>query len=463
MAELETLNPNNLIWAADAYRALGSDYRQFHDYYAGDQKLMMSDETRRLFKRLFGHMRYNVCPTVVDTIAGRLQLTGFQTEDEDAEAYLTDLQSRKRWQTLYARLHREASKEGDGYLIVWPNEDGEPTIYLQPYGTMVVRYDFDADVPKIVEAVKFWYYKAPNSRTDYVGRLTHYTPEAIYRYVRPKAGGVPQFPEQTAGAWVPYLDDGQPVVQNTYSRVPVFRFSPALDDTAFAQSELRDVIPLQDALNKTFIDTLVGGEYQGLAQRYVAGLDLEIDTATGQYKYPFNAGSNRLWVTPAKDANFGQFPAADLKQLWGQIEGIEARIARVSRTPFHLFALEQSAFPSGEALKTAEAPLLSKVAERQAVWGDTWEDVMSFVLEIGGKAAVPITSIWADTTPRAVKEQAETAILKKEIGVSDTQLRREMGYTDEQIETMDEENDQDAQRASETAARAFNANGNLLR
>ena len=56
--------------------------------------------------------------------------------------------------------------------------------------------------------------------------------------------------------------------------VPVVPF-PNLGEGSFGMSELRDVVPLQDALNKTLLDMLVGSESQALPQRYALGLEIE--------------------------------------------------------------------------------------------------------------------------------------------------------------------------------------------
>lgn len=166
-----------------------------------------------------------------------------------------------------------------------------------------------------------------------------------------------------------------------------------------------------------------------------------------------------MWMTPSTEAKFGQFEAADLTKMLAVITEIEQKVARVSRTPYHLFSLNTGNFPSGEALKTAEAPLTEKIAERQAVWGDVWEDVMNCVLEQSGKPVEHIKAIWQDTTPRGIKESIEAAVMKLDLGVSKTKLRQELGYTADEIAEMDEQNAVDSRAVTDAAVRAFNAGG----
>lgn len=441
-----------LTWAYDQYNTTAKDSLTYSDYYHGKQTLMLSDEGQKLFGKLFGHIRYNVCATVVDTLAARLIVDGFDADTNATQEFLTELQRKQRLQALYSRTHKEACKSGDAYVMVWPQEDGSPGVYLQPTGTITVRYDTDGDVPQIVEAVKFWHTANPTKRGSYIARLTHYTPELVRRFVK-ETGTTPQFPETLTG-WLPYGD--QPEFANPFEHIPLFRFSNSIENE-LGQSELRDVLPLQDALNKTLVDTLIGSEYQGLAQRWVTGLDLDVDPATGERRMPFKAGGHRLWVSPSNEAAFGQFDQADLTQLTGFMTAIEQRIARVSRTPYHLFALESGDFPSGEALKTAEAPLAEKVGERQTVWGDTWEDVMTEVLTQAGKQPELLKTLWKETGAHSDKEQAEIALIKLDLGVSKTKLRQELGYTDAEIKEMDEENAADSRNQTENALRSFNA------
>ena len=441
-----------LTWAYDQYNTTAKDSLTYSDYYHGKQTLMLSDEANKLFGKLFGHIRYNVCATVVDTLAARLIVDGFDAESDATQEYLTELQAKQRLQTLYSRTHKEAAKSGDAYVMVWPQDSGEPGIYLQPTGAITVRYDTDGDLPKIVEAVKFWYYGNPTKRGSYIGRLTHYTPKLVRRFIK-ETGTVPQFPEELSG-WQPYSD--QPEFANPWGRIPLYRFANSLD-SELGQSELRDVLPLQDALNKTLVDTLIGAEYQGLQQRWVSGLDLDVDPATGERRMPFKAGGHRLWVSPSPEASFGQFDQADLTQLTAFMTAIEQRVARVSRTPYHLFALESGNFPSGEALKTAEAPLAEKVQERQTIWGDTWEDVMTEVLMQANKPVETLRTIWKETGAHSAKEQTEIALMKLDLGVSKTKLRQELGYTADEITEMDEENAADSRNQTENALRSFNA------
>jgi len=72
---------------------------------------------------------------------------------------------------------------------------------------------------------------------------------------------------------------------NPYGRVPVFHF-PNRRVYDYGISDLADVIPIQDALNKALMDMLVAMEFGAFKQRWVTGIEYETDPVTGKPKPP---------------------------------------------------------------------------------------------------------------------------------------------------------------------------------
>src|SRR5207248_10001232 len=85
-------------------------------------------------------------------------------------------------------------------------------------------------------------------------------------------------------------------LNNPYGIVPVFHFANNADIGAFGQSELRAALPIQDGLNKSILDMLVAMEFSAFRQRWIAGLEVDTDPATGKQILPFQPGVERLWV-----------------------------------------------------------------------------------------------------------------------------------------------------------------------
>ncbi len=443
---------DDLKWTLDSIRARVLDYGLANDYYEGRHRLAFATEKfRNAFGSLLKAFADNLCPAIVDTVADRLQVTGFAAEDDQSVGEAAAVLWRvNRMDRRAGEAQTEALKCGDSYVIVWPDQNNVPRLYPQAAGLCTVEYDGD-EPGVILKAGKVW--KDSLKRW----RLTLYYPDRLEKYASQPTDAT-DFPTGP-GMFMPFevLGESWPL-PNPYEQVPVFHFANNTFTGMFGRSELADVIPLQDALNKAIADMLVAMEFVALPQRWITGMEVEYDEATGKPKQVFVPGADRLWTIAAPDAQFGQFPGADLTQFVNVQEGFRLEIARVSRTPLHYLMPSGTSFPSGEAMKTAEQPLLSKVKDRQIAWGNVWEDVMRLALRMTGVSVEGLTCNWLDTTPRNEKALLETLLLKKQIGVSDTQLMREAGYTDEQITQFEEERQANATQLGEQLLTAFDRN-----
>lgn len=117
-------------------------------------------------------------------------------------------------------------------------------------------------------------------------------------------------------------------------------------------------------------------------------------------------------------------------------------------------------------MKSAEARFVKKIKDRQIAFGNVWENVVKFALKIEGKEVpddLQVEALWLDAAPKSEAELADTAVKKKAVGVSRSQLLKEMGYDDETVYRMLEETD--AHNAAQAAAKqradeeATNPNG----
>ncbi len=101
-------------------------------------------------------------------------------------------------------------------------------------------------------------------------------------------------------------------------------------------------------------------------------------------------------------------------------------MASLTSTPLHYFE-KTGNIPSGEALRTAEGPLLKKVEDRQYAFGNTWRDLFRFMLRIDGiNADVEVSWEFVETMDSL--DAWEVATKKRIVGVSLKQVLVEMGY-----------------------------------
>lgn len=424
-------------------------YRTFTRYYAGDHDLAFATEKwQNAFGRLFTKLADNLCPAVVDAVADRLELTGFGVEagPDDLAAAAWDLWQANRMDVRAGRVHQEALRCGDAYVLVWPGGDGRPRFWPQRAEQVTVRYD-EEDPGTLLWAAKTWV--TAEKRT----RLNLYYPDRIEKWIAGRNDLTTL--AVSSASFAPYEAPGEPwPLPNPWDAVPLFPFANNAGEGEPGRSELHDAKPIQDALNKTLADMLAAMEFVALPQRWATGLEVEFDEATGKPKVPFTPGVERIWAVASEEVRFGEFAAANLAQFLQVAGDFRLEIARVTNTPPHFVALITDP-PSGEALKTLEARFVKKVRDRQATFGNAWEDALSLALRMAGLGEGRLRSEWKDPAPKGEKEQAETVLLKQQAGISRRQALAELGYADQDIEKMLGEREAESAQLGERMLAAF--------
>lgn len=459
-------------WALSSLRVDTSSYDIALRYYEGQHRLNFATEKfRNAFGRLFAELSINQCPMCVDVPADRLQIEGFTVvSDEESEetdkaigAQIAEIWRRNRMNKRAGEVHSEALKTGDAYVIV-DFQDEQASIYPNGAGRCAVKYD-EENPGYIIQAAKWWPEVVEgNGKKRFKIRLNVYYQDRIEKF-ETSARTNSDLPDKFAD-FKPI--EGDWLIPNPYNKVPVFHFANNADMGRPGKSELKDIIPVQDAFNKTVCDMLVSMEYAAIRQRYVTGLQIEEDD-NGNPIPPFKGGLSTLWVAPpqvddnghpipaseAQPITFGEFSAADLAQFIEVKNAFRQDIASISGIPMHYFMDGGGGWPSGESLKTAEQRLTAKVSDRQIAFGNVWEDVMRFCLEVEGNSEVQVSALWKDTGPRSVKEDIENVSAKVEsLKMPTSQAFRELGYKEPEIEKMKEESDGEALaalRKSQTA------------
>lgn len=460
----------DLKWALDTVAGNLTAYALGRDYYRGKHRITFSSEKwRNTFGEQVAQLRDNLCPAVVDALADRVLLEGFAGAQE---AQVQEVWRENDLDRLQGSVHLQAFRDGDAYLMVWPDSKGVPRFYPQPADRMAVRYSDDD--PTLLElAAKVWP-EVSRSETDgkeeVLYRANLYYADRIEKWVQRQAttpttpGAAVSIPTDL-NAWEEYREParegeepgedglGSWPVTHEYGQVPVFHFLNDALPGEPGKSELADVIPLQDALNKSLADMMVAQETHALPQRHATGLEVEVvvqpDGSEVEKAPEWKPGG--LWYSANKDTRFGEFSAANLEALIKVQDSLRSEIARVSRTPIHYLILSGT-FPSGEALRTAEAPLEAKANDRQNGFGPTWEGAMSFALRIKGNrdpeaTEARLSAVWKDTRSEGEKEKAETLAMHREAGISRRRHLRELGYSEDDIVAMEEEADEEAQEA----------------
>lgn len=416
----------------------------------------------------------NYLDLVVSALTDRLRVAGFSAPGEKAEPrtdaeglpipdapgplaqYAADTWSANRGDSLQIAVHDTAVALGDAYVIVeWDALAGRPALHFND--PRLVRMHRDpANTSEVLFASKAWVVSLGDGKAT---RLNLYYPERIERYI---SNG-----EIVRGAWRPFQEDGtSAVVPWTMDGSPdgepigiaVVQFSnDRRGNATYGRTEVHNAIPLQRAMNKALVDMLRVSDAQGWPQRYATGV------ATSDAD--LNADPGSVWEIESDLAKVGQLEASDPAGIISLLNKLQEDVATVTRTPQHLVRIT-GAFPSGESIKTAEAPLVKKAQKRQTSFGNGHEDVMLLAARLGvanGALAgdVPLsgyTCEWEDAESRPAELDHISAINSKQ-GISRRQRWREYGYTDEEIARMEAELESEAADLAEVMADALDTEG----
>jgi hypothetical protein len=243
-----------------------------------------------------------------------------------------------------------------------------------------------------------------------------------------------------------------PVEPNPFGEIPIKHLRTGAD--CYGDPEHKQVYSAQDAIHEAVLDLVTTLVYSGHPQRYRlldAGADTSQSTAGDEAFYTYalqSSGDTRpimgepksqlksspgsLWELTNTKA-VGQFDSANSSTFLDTINSVLRYMALISNTPFS--RLDPSGVvPSGEALRTLEAPFVRKVRNRQMSYGAVWREIFEFALKISGYDGATVDIRWA---PAASTEDADTWALvqaKQQSGVPAAVTLMEAGYDAEMVQ-----------------------------
>lgn len=427
-----------LWWLARLERALNerkAEFDRYNDYYEGRHPLLFATpKFRSAFGRLFEEFADNWCEIVVDVPADRIRVEGFRIPSEEGSP---DEADQAAW-TIWQRNHLDAESDlahiegliyGESSALVEPDDTGDLALITVEHPLQMIVASAAGARYKRAAALKRW--------EDDDGRemATLWLPEATYKFQARKRAR-----SRSLRRWEPREAEDEPwPLPNPLEVVPVVPLYNQQRMLSAGRSELKQVIPLQDAANKILADMLVASEYAAYPQRWATGLVRDKDPDTGQTKQDFEAAVDRLWFTKTKDAKFGQFEAAELKNYVNAADAILERIAAKTRTPPQHFFLKGE-LP--QRLSSTEAGLVAKVRRKTRAWGESWEEIERLALRIEGDERAnseSIETIWGDPESRTGAEEADAILKRVRLGIPWAQAMEDLGYSPTQIERMREQ------------------------
>ncbi len=359
-------------------------------------------------RRLAEIARVNVLRYVVDSTVQVLYVDGFRAPDAAAEEPAWETWQRNRMDARQTAVHRAALSYGAAYAVVLP---GEPVAVIRGASprALTAVYGEDEDWPELALELR----RSPRPGTRLYRLLD---PERVWWIEVDDSGRIEVVGDQEHGVGV----------------VPVVRFRSALDadpETA-VQGDVEPLIPLQDQVNITTFGLLVAQHYGAFRQRYIIGWLAESEAKA------LEASARKLWTFEDENVKVGEFAQTDLKGYLESREATLRHLATVSQTPAHEL-LGQLVNLSAEALAAAEASHRRKVAERQAVLGEAWEQVLELAARIDGKPSDPQAYVrWRDTEARSLAQVADAlGKLVQMLGVPPQELWEKIpGVSQQEVE-----------------------------
>ena len=421
--------------AFDHFKDVYLKYCAYYDYFDGNQPLRYSTERLKLaFEQIRPKFRQNWCSVVINAVLDRMELYGWSTAEETANAILADVWAETGLSLESNEVHESALVCGESFLIGW-KEEGQPIEFYCNDPRRAACF-YDSDRPKIkTYAAKWW-------DADDGCHLLLYYPDRLERYLSP---GKKMSELRTENGVNAFRLEADGISANPFGMIPVFHFRNSLRSH---ESDLKNVTEIQDAINKLFCDMMVTAEYSAFPARYVIS-SAEIDTLQN--------APNMIWDLPAglegqQGTQVGTLEAANLNNYSGQIEALAQSISSITRTPRHYFE-HQGAQVSGEALITMEAPLVKKVNQKRELFGGVWQEVGQFALLANGYAIRK-----NDVQPQWGKAEADQPLTETQVimnyrsaGLPLKSALRLSGYTEAEIQIIEQEAAEEKQAQADLA------------
>jgi hypothetical protein len=376
-------------------------------YYSGDHPMpFLTKQAAMRYRRLVEQSRTNWPALIVDAVADRLAVEGFRL-DNAVDGTAWELWQASGLDAESGLVHTDSLVYGCTYVMVWPDESNASGVRMTPETPYEVAHHWAAGrAPRQVDAAL----KAYLDTAEGEWRAYLLTPDEVQVYAaKPTRNdkAMPVDPDK----WRP-VGSPEPNPFAALGVAGVVPFCNRLRTMGHGRSELDGLIPQIDRLNTTVAQRVLAGEYAAFRQRWVTGLEVPEDDE-GNPVEPFNVAVDRLWVSEDPQTRFGSFDVTDLRPYIDAVAQDVQHLASVSRTPPH-YLLGDMVNLSAEALKAAEAGLVSKVRQRMRALGEAWEQAMRLGLALKGitdPALDRLEVVWAD--PENISEATRMDALTK--------------------------------------------------
>lgn len=353
----------------------------YRNYYEGEHRLKLTTEMKKMMQISDDRLdRYNdnYCEMVVNTMADRLTVDRIQATSETpptdakvkdpAQQWVDDLMYANRFDSLQIDVREAALRDGETFVLSeYDEEEQRIELYheLAWDGSCGVIVVMDSKYQSIVAAAKVWY---EGDET----RVNLYYQNSIEKYTAGDAEG--------GGTQLAFIEGAEDEAKKGTkdAGVPIVRFSRKKKPT----SELKNVIPLQDSLNRTLVSMVMSAELTAFSVMFAKGwkppqaitpgmiYHAMLTNADGTTVVPQSEDEAKAIVAMINAFSLERIDGGSLDQLIKQAEWLIGQIENVSSTP------NLGGGQSGEYLKQLDVRMQGKIESAQVMFGNSWEDVI---------------------------------------------------------------------------------------
>jgi hypothetical protein len=380
------------------------------------------------YRMLMGMSRSNWPGLIVDSVEERLEVQGFKFSEQslDAQAW-TDWQANSL-DADSGLVHDAALTGGKAYAIVWGDGDDNPVIVPEHGSTTIVEYAAGSRTQRVA-ALRRW-------RDGEKWFTTLYLPDGIYKFEsKGKATGGP--PDSTG--WQVRQPDGESwPLPNPLGVVPVIEIgvNRSLKAGTFGngKGEFEAACEHIDRINYAMFSALAAMTWSGFPLRAQIGDPIVYEDDNVTAIQPFKVSQDRVVQIENPDGKLVQLPEASLDNYNKVIEMHVKHLAAITKTPAH-YLLGEMVNLSADAIRAAEAGLISKIRRHHRSLGEGWEEVMRVSAMIRDPKFVDsaIAVQWADPESRSMAERADAAVKLANILPWQALCEKVLGATPQEI------------------------------
>lgn len=411
-------------------------------YYEGEQPL--SYMAPELIQELDERLKQVVIEwprLVVDSVEERLDVEGFRFGSQaEADAELWRIWQANDMDEQSQQAHVDALVMKRSYAIVGTNEDDKKTPIITVESPLDVYAERDPRTRKLAAALKRWVEEDGDQKIDHA---TLYLPNANVYWVKVK------------GEWVEDPDTprddhelGEVLVEPIVNR-------PRLKRAGV--SELKPVLPISDAACKIATDMMISAEFHAIPRRYAIGVGPEdFEDEQGRKISALKRIAGRIWAIAKHKqedgVEVGQFPEANLSNFHETLKLLAMIVASLAGLPSRFLGHATDNPASADAIRSDEARLVKRAERKQRSFGGSWERVQRLVMLVRDgevpSEAMSLETLWRDASTPTIAQKADAAVkLHTARIIPLRQTREDLGYTQVQIERMEEEDEKVAENA----------------